>query len=151
MSETNETELRERLEECRQKILKIEARNGEISALLKDAESGISYVQAEAQKWDYAKSECFDCVRSGLSKLNPRSSFRETYLQRIRSVLDGYESSCITETYHDLQRDIYACADELEDELASNQTRLQELREEMHDYTKLLETTQREMATWENQ
>ena len=97
-------------------------------------------MQAGAQKWERKRSECFEFVRSGLSRLNPRSALREIYLQRIRSVLDGYEAESISEIYRDLQREIYMSAEELESELAHNQAQLQALREELRYYTQMQET-----------
>ena len=114
MSKTNAAVLQETIEECEKKILKIEARDREISQLLRDAENGTECVQAGAQKWERKRAECFEFVRSGLSRLNPRSALREIYLQRIRSVLDGYEAESISEIYRDLQREIYMSAEELE-------------------------------------
>lgn len=140
MSKTNAAVLQETIEECKKKILKTEARNQEISQLLQDAENGTECVQARAQKWERKRSECFEFVRSGLNRLNPRSALREIYLQRIRSVLDGYEAESISEIYRELQHEIYMSAEELESELAHNQAQLQALREELHYYTQMQET-----------
>lgn len=140
MSKTNAAVLQETIEECEKKILKMEARNQEISQLLQDAENGTERAQAGAQKWERKRSECFEFVRNGLNRLNPRSALRETYLQRIRSVLDGYEAESISEIYRELQREIYMSADELESELAHNQAQLQALREELRYYMQMQET-----------
>jgi len=52
VSKTNAAVLQETIEECKKKILKIEARNQEISQLLQDAENGTERAQAGAQKWE---------------------------------------------------------------------------------------------------
>ena len=71
MSKTNAAVLQETIEECEKKILKIEARDREISQLLRDAENGTECVQAGAQKWERKRSECFEFVRSGSLLLIP--------------------------------------------------------------------------------
>lgn len=140
-------ELQEKIAACRRQINALEARNTEINRFLRETEDGSASLFEASNKWERSRSDCYDSVRMSLDKLDSHSTFRDSYLRKIDSILESREAEAISENYHEMKKEITKSVTDAAEELETNKRRIQQLQEEMMCYNSLIEAEKAQEVT----